>query len=112
MCVWFTRRLACTLRRHGFHLATLQTRWVCARLGLAVDKRPSEMLVLMPDGTVVGGADAVILLAEHIWWARPLYLFARLPGMKRVLRPLYRFVARNRHFLGRCSDGACRASAK
>lgn len=89
-------------------MAPFQTEWVAARLGRSVDETPSEMLVLKPDGAIVGGIDALLLLASGARWTRMLTLPARAPGIKFVLERLYRMVARQRYRLwGRCSDAGC-----
>ena len=80
MCVGLAHRLSGVLRRARFDLAPLQTPWVRRRLGLGDASPIREMAVLSSAGTVVGGADAVVLVARRIWWAWPLWVFAMLPG--------------------------------
>lgn len=103
MCVRLAGRFAAILRRHGFGLAPLQSPWVRSRLGSLTSEPPDEMFVLSSSGDVSGGADAVVYLAQRIWWAWPLYALTRLPGVMWLLWHLYRWVARNRTcFGGRC----------
>lgn len=62
-----------------------------------------EMRVRTADGDVRGGTEAVVLLAGHYWWARPLVWGARLPGGRTALQWAYRTLAANRH----CVGGVC-----
>jgi predicted DCC family thiol-disulfide oxidoreductase YuxK len=90
----------------GFHLAPLQAPWVRPALKLSPQELLDELRVLTADGEIHGGADALLYLAAQIPWARPLAFAARLPGMMRVLRAAYRWVARHRHTLSRtCGIG-------
>ncbi len=91
------------LHTRGFGLAPLQTPWVQTRLGLKSDLSLEEMKVLTHDGHVFGGADALIYLAGQVWWAWPLSVLFRLPGMRRLAWELYRWVARHRYCLSRTS---------
>ena len=63
-----------------------------------------EMRLLLADGRDLGGADAVVEIARHIWWAWPLWLVSRVPGARAILRAIYRVIAANRH----CIGGACK----
>ena len=60
---------------------------------------PDELLLLLPDDSVLGGADALMELCRHIWWGWPLWLLSRFPGAMLPLRWLYRRVAARRHRL-------------
>lgn len=103
MCIRLAGRFASILSRHGFDLEPLQSPWVRSRLGSLACEPLDEMFVLSSSGDVIGGADAVVFLARHIWWAWPLYSITRLPGAMWLLGHLYRWVARNRTcFGGRC----------
>jgi predicted DCC family thiol-disulfide oxidoreductase YuxK len=106
------------LLRHGYHLAPLQAKWVQTRLNPTpgdpsvaenVSFQPplpflSEMKLLTADGRILGGADALIRLSRVIWWAWPIFIFAQIPGVKPVMRTVYRSLARNRH----CLNHHCR----
>jgi predicted DCC family thiol-disulfide oxidoreductase YuxK len=74
-------------------------RGVLARRGFRVV--PSglwgELRLLTADGRTRGGADAVLHLARHIWWAWPLWALAQLPGMHRVTHTGYRWIAAHRY---------------
>ena len=89
-------------QRAGFSLAELQAEWVCERLarnGEGTDATSDELLLLLPDDHVLGGADALVEICSHIWWGWPLWLLSRLPGVMPLLRWLYRRVAARRHRL-------------
>jgi predicted DCC family thiol-disulfide oxidoreductase YuxK len=105
ICTRLAKRFAPLLHWHGFALTSLQTPWVADLLGREKGNTWSEMLLLAPDGTAYGGADALIELTRKIWWARPLYWLSFVPGAKLGLRKAYGWVA-NRRF---CLGGACRA---
>ena len=91
------------LARRGLHFVPLQSDWVKARLGLEDNVSFDEMKLLTAGGKIYGGADALVRLARSIWWAWPVFAFAQIPGVPRILRLIYRHVARNRHCLGgRC----------
>ena len=61
------------------------------------------MILELPDGNELGGADAAMEIARHIWWLWPLWLFSRIPGAMPLLRICYRFIAEHRH----CATGTC-----
>ena len=65
------------------------------------------MRLRLVDGTVFGGAEAVVEIARRIWWAWPLWALSRLPGAMRIMRAAYGWVARHRS----CANGACRLEA-
>lgn len=103
VCLRFARRFENVLTRHGFALLPLQTPWVRESLGLSDEQLLAEMRLLFPDERVFGGADAVAELARHIWWAWPLWLISRVPGLMPLLRRGYRGFAAHR----RCANEAC-----
>lgn len=65
--------------------------------------------VVLPDGQVRFGADAVHAIAQRlpaVRWLSPLY---RLPGVGTLSRRAYAWIAANRHALSRsCQTGSCR----
>jgi len=73
-------------------------------LGVAEEDRLKEMRLRLADGTVFGGPSAVVEVARRIWWAWPLWAFSRLPGVMRLMRAAYDWVARHRG----CANGVCR----
>ncbi|GJM25016.1 MAG: hypothetical protein DHS20C16_14310 [Phycisphaerae bacterium] len=103
MCVTLANRFAGIFRRIGYRIAPQQTAWVRERLGLSEGEPLTEVRVLSPDGQVVGGAEAVVFVAQRIWWAWPLYALSRIPGVMIILRTIYRHIAANRF----CISNAC-----
>jgi predicted DCC family thiol-disulfide oxidoreductase YuxK len=95
------------IARRGFAFAALQEPWVRERLRMSDVELLREMRLLLRDGRVFGGADAILQLARAIWWAWPLVAMARVPGVNRLLRAAYRAVAARRS----CANGACDLSA-
>ena len=102
-CMSIAHRLRPLLEPRGFGIATLQDPRVREQLGLLEHELLAELRVLAHDGRQFGGADAVIYMAQQIWWAWPLSAMAHLPGMRRVFRFAYRSIAARRH----CLAGAC-----
>jgi glyoxylase-like metal-dependent hydrolase (beta-lactamase superfamily II)/predicted DCC family thiol-disulfide oxidoreductase YuxK len=75
---------------------------------LTVEACLRELHIVTPQGDIVAGADAVIMLARLFrptWWIGTV---ARVPGLHAIARTLYRFVAQNRYALSKCRGGACR----
>jgi len=103
-CSSFVSRFQITLQRRGFEPAPLQAAWVAARLGPTPGAIPDEMKLLLADGSILGGADAVVRMAGTIWWAWPLHFASRIPGVILLLRWLYRRIAERRA----CLNGTCR----
>ena len=103
LCLRWLRRVKRPLLRHGFGFAPLQTGWVKARLNLSEAELLREMRLLLPDRRVIGGADAAVVLMQHVWWLWPLWLASYIPGAMPIIRATYRHIARNRH----CTSGAC-----
>src|SRR5436309_25528 len=89
-CTRWARRAERWLPKRGFRFAPLP---------VAGD----EMKVVTTTGEMLGGADAAVYLARHMWWAWPVWAVSRLPGVMAVLRRGYRWVAANRY----CVGGAC-----
>jgi predicted DCC family thiol-disulfide oxidoreductase YuxK len=103
LCRQWVVRFERTLTVRGFDLAPLQSAWVTECLDLPEHELLSRMRVLTPDGRDYAGADALIHLARHVWWAWPFWILAHLPLAKAVLRLAYDFLARHRH----CDRGSC-----
>ncbi len=102
-CTALAGRFRALLAAHRIELLPLQTPWVRQKLALANEELLAEMRLLKPDGKVYGGADAVLEISRHIWWARPLSLARRAPAVRKLLRLGYGWIARNRH----CGHGTC-----
>ena len=75
---------------------------------LDVDACLRELHVITPEGKIIVGADAVILLARLFPATRWIGLITGAPGVRSISRVLYRLVALNRYALSKCRGGACR----
>jgi predicted DCC family thiol-disulfide oxidoreductase YuxK len=98
-CAFCTRLaswVAPILHRHGMALAPLQDPRVGPLLGLTQQELLREMKLLWSDGSQYGGADAILVIAGTIWWARPLVWLSKIPGVPGLLRAAYRWVAARR----------------
>jgi predicted DCC family thiol-disulfide oxidoreductase YuxK len=104
LCISLARRFDSLLLSRGFRLTPLQTPWVRERLSFQAGAPFTEMGLLTTDGRAFGGADAIVEIARRIWWGRPFFVLAQIPGARPVLRAGYRRIADRRHCLG----GACR----
>jgi predicted DCC family thiol-disulfide oxidoreductase YuxK len=104
-CTRITRWLAPVLARRGFAVAPLQDPRVSALLGLSRQELLRELRLLLSDGTLYGGADAVLAVARQIGWASPVVWLSRIPGMHGLLHRAYKWVAAQRN----CSSVACTA---
>jgi predicted DCC family thiol-disulfide oxidoreductase YuxK len=105
-CPWCTglaRRWEGLLAGRGFAVEPLQSPWVGPRLGLPPERLLDELRVLTVDDRRFGGADAIVFLAGHVWWALPFVAFSKLPGVLPLLRFVYRKVAERR----RCRGSGC-----
>lgn len=105
-CVRLARRFQALLARQRFELLPLQSPWSRARFGLAERELTAEMRLLLPDGKVFGGADALLEISRHYRFAWPVRQLTRLPAIHNLLRCLYRWIARKRS----CIAGACRVN--
>ena len=87
------------LGRRGFALATLQSR---AAKNLGLDERAlmQQMWLLTRSGERIGGADAIIRLAGHVWWGWPLALSGRSSFLRNIMRGGYRRFAARRACVG------------
>jgi hypothetical protein len=92
-CRNLARRFGNTFSQRGFVFTSFPT-------GL----RPSEMRVRTTGHRDFGGADAVVFLSRFVWWAKPLFFFAKLPGARPVLHRIYREIAAQRS----CDNGSCK----
>jgi predicted DCC family thiol-disulfide oxidoreductase YuxK len=102
MCRGWIDRFRGRLERAGFGLAPLQSSTAHGILKLPEEALLAEMRVVK-DGVVSGGADGLICLAKTLGKAKWINALMDLPGMRPVLRTIYRFVASNRT----CDDGTC-----
>ena len=105
-CTRAAQWLAPILERRNLALAPLQDPRVGALLGLPHNELLREMRFLHCNGSHFGGADAAVELAKEIWWWRPLVWLSKIPGMMRVLRTGYHWIAAQRS----CSAERCDAT--
>jgi predicted DCC family thiol-disulfide oxidoreductase YuxK len=103
-CVRLARRFEPLLASRRFELLPLQTPWVRSKLALPESQLLAEMRLLLPNGTHFGGADALIEISRHFWWAWPLRQMTRLPPVRTLLRRAYRWVAHRRN----CAAVSCK----
>jgi len=95
-CTNLAHRFRKILNARGFGLAPYQSGWTKGKI--PPDHDPAkEMLLKTETGEILGGADALIYLARRIRWAYGLYLMAQVPGIRSLLRTIYRHVATHRH---------------
>jgi predicted DCC family thiol-disulfide oxidoreductase YuxK len=104
LCISLAARFRHILAKRRFLMLPLQTPWVRERLGVAVGGTFNEMALMDADGSIYGGAEAVLRIARKVWWGRPLWWVAAIPGMRPLFDRLYRWIARNRQ----CIGGSCR----
>src|SRR4051812_10913810 len=104
MCTAGAQRMQRVLAKRGFALVSLQEPGVAEMLGLSPDEVPDEMKLRTPNGTILGGVDAVLYISRRVWWLMPLWLVSFVPRAKWTLQAMYRRIAQNRDRIG----GACR----
>ena len=67
------------------------------------DGIPQQMIFVNSAGECVGGAEAILAIAPHFWWACWLPWVVRVPGLRDAMSKGYRWVASHRYCLaGRC----------
>src|SRR5271165_483071 len=71
-CTKLARWLSPSLYKRGLAVAPLQDPRVGPLLGLAPSDLLYELKFLLSDGCQFGGANAVLAVAQEIWWAGPL----------------------------------------
>lgn len=103
LCAESYRKFGPMTERRGFRWIPMQDRRAQDILGIEDGQIPDELKLLTRRGQVLGGVDGLLYIGRYVWWAFPVWLLSRLPGVRPILRLLYRLVARNRH---RVSD-AC-----
>jgi predicted DCC family thiol-disulfide oxidoreductase YuxK len=107
-CIALAKRFEGVLAKRDIALVPLQTEGTAALFGVTQDRLLAEMRLRLREGRVFGGADAVMEIARHIWWAWPLWALSRVPGAMRPTRAMYRWIARRRS----CTDGVCERPSK
>ncbi len=106
-CVTAAKRFERLFAPRGFQILPLQTPWIEERIGLGPGKPLEEMRVLTASGEDFGGADAILFLARQLWYARPFYEMAKLPGLRGMIDRIYRWIAANRG----CIHAGCKQPA-
>lgn len=101
-CVRWAKRFGTLLEKHNFGLLPLQSAAVRTALGVPEEELLKEMRVITRHGDIFGGADALIYLSQFI--CKPLFPLTRIPGVKPLLRAIYRVIASNRN----CNSSSCR----
>lgn len=104
ICRTWVPRWQATLQRAGFGVAPLQSEWVAERTQLTEEELLSDFRLLLPDDSLVNGADAYRVILRQIWWAWPLAMIASIWPLSMLVNSLYRRIADNRHRLSK----ACR----
>ena len=66
------------------------------------------MRVLSDSGQLRGGAEALVFIWGRIWWCWPLWITARIPGVRGLLDSIYRWIAARRQ----CLHGTCSLHAR
>ena len=103
-CTRFARRFEKLLASRDFAILPLQIPWVRERFNELDDTSYlAEMRLLFPDDKKYGGADALIEIARHYWWAWPAYALGHISPFPALMRAGYRWLARNRT----CTTNAC-----
>ena len=103
-CVKSVRRFGGVVRRRGFRAVPMQEGWVQGWLERVGMPQPEEMIVLLPDGSWMGGADALLYLVRRVWWAWPIWAVGRVWPMRGIFRRVYRWLATHRYCVaGRCA---------
>jgi alginate O-acetyltransferase complex protein AlgI len=105
LCCGWAFRTKKLLNDRGFEFIPLQTAWAKQRLGLTDATALIEMRLLLADGKIFGGADALIETARNIWWTWPVWAISKIPGVIFIFRAIYRFIAARRN----CVNNACAA---
>jgi predicted DCC family thiol-disulfide oxidoreductase YuxK len=104
ICLSGARRFGPALTRRRIDLVPLQSPGACETLGIREEERLTEMRLRLADGTVFGGASAIVEIARRIWWAWPLWALSLVPGAIRLMRVAYGWFARHRG----SANGVCR----
>jgi predicted DCC family thiol-disulfide oxidoreductase YuxK len=98
-CQGWVRRWGPRLTPRGFVFTPLEEAFWRTRLALPPGGIPEEVKLLLADGRLLGGAEAILFLARTIWWLAPLAWAMRLPGLFALTSAIYRRIARHRHRL-------------
>lgn len=100
-CRTLAPRLMRRLRDRGIALAPLQAPWVAGRIGATPADLAGDIRLLLPDGTIIRGADVYRFVLRERVWTYPFYILSRVPPARQVFDLCYRLVARYRHRVSR-----------
>lgn len=92
-------------REHVLRFVPFQDEAAVARFGIALPALAAAMHLIVPDGRVYPGADAIpelLRLVPGKRWLSPLF---RIPGVLPLARRIYAWVAMRRHCLVRGMGG-------
>jgi predicted DCC family thiol-disulfide oxidoreductase YuxK len=92
-------------REHVLRYLPFQDQAAVVRFGIGLPALAAAMHLLLPDGRVYPGADAVphvLRLFPGMRWLAPLFL---IPGVLPLARWIYAWIARRRHCLVRGMEG-------
>ena len=84
---------------HRIALVPFQDEAQVTALGLALPSVAAALHLVLPDGRVFAGADAVEELSKLLRGFRWAALMFALPGVRPIARRVYGWVARRRHCL-------------
>jgi lipase maturation factor 1 len=100
-CSRWLRFWAPTLERNGFAVDALQAPWLSGIMKVSPAEMLADIRLLLPDDSLVSGANVYLHVMGQIWWTRPLSLICRLPGFNAIFGACYRSFARNRYCISR-----------
>ena len=92
-------------REHVLRFVPFQDEVAVARFGVALPALAAAMHLILPDGRVYAGADAVPELLRRLpgkRWLAPLF---RIPGVLPIARRIYAWIAMRRRCLVRGTPG-------
>jgi len=92
-------------REHVLRFVPFQDGAAVARFGIALPALAAAMHLILPDGRVYSGADAVPELLRLFPRRRWLAALFWIPGVLPIARRLYAWIARRRHCLVRGMGG-------
>lgn len=103
-CTTLANRFRAMLTARRLELMPLQTPWVRQQLDRANHELLAEMRLLKPDGTTLGGVDALLEISRRFPLTWPIRQLAQFAAINSLFHGIYRWIARHRH----CATGACR----
>ena len=103
-CTRLARWLVLPMKKRRLDVAPLQDPRVGALLGVSRDELLSAIRFVFSDGRQASGADALLAVAQELWWARPVVWLSNLPGVLPAMRSAYSWGAQRAH----CRAQTCR----